>query len=66
MKMARGENLLCSPKLIENTLNDASEADVNMEKERLRDMFFLHRSDKTGYGEMLEDLNKRSYKGRDE
>ena len=62
MEMARGEHLLCIPQPMEKTLNDASEDEVNAEKERFRDKCFLLHSDKTRYGELLEDLKKGPHK----
>ena len=58
MEMAGGKNLLYSPQLTKQKLNDSSEDEVNAEKERFRSMCFLIRSGKTRYGELPEHVKK--------
>ena len=52
------------PPTNEKILNDESEYKINTEKERFRAMCFLLHSDKTRYGELLEDLKKGPHKER--
>ena len=64
MEMYGGEYLLFSLQRMGKISNDAYENKVNVQKERFRAMCFFLWSDETHYGEMLEGLKKREYKGR--
>jgi len=47
-------------------LSNATDKEIATEKERFNAMCFLLCADETRYGELLEELKKEVYKGKDE
>ena len=65
MILAGGGHILCSPQIIGKDMVSCTPIEINTEKERFKAMCFILRADKIRYGDLLEELRKGVYIGRD-
>ena len=66
LKIAGGEHVLVSPKLMGKTIDMASPSEINAEKEHFLAICFIVRSDEGRYKKLLDDLKSSANRGRDE
>ena len=66
MILAGGRHILCSPHIFGKYMVSCTPMEINTEKERFKAMCFILRADKIRYGDLLEELRKVLYRGRDE
>ena len=66
LELAGGGHIFCSSEILGKTIHDATDMEMKIEKERFLAMCFLMRSDKSRYGELIEDLKKGVFRERDE
>ena len=66
LELAGGEHIFCSPTILGKSLDTASPDEIKKENERFRAICFIQRADETRYSELLEDLRKGVFRGRDE
>ena len=66
MILARGGHILCSPQIFGKDMVSCTTMEINKEKERFKAMCFILRADKIRYGDLLEELRKGVYRGRNE
>ena len=58
--------MLMSPVILGKTITNASESEINAEKETLMSVCFILRSDEFRYKSLLDDLKISANLGRDE
>ena len=66
LELSGGAHISCSPKTLGKDISLASPEEIEAESERFRAICFLLRSDEYRYKELLDDLKKGAYRGRDE
>ena len=66
IEISGGEHIIRSWHLLGKYLTSATSGEITVEVDRLKAISFIHVSDENWYGELLEDLKKGIYKGRDE
>ena len=66
LELAGGAHIFCSPKTLGKDISLASPEEIEAESKRFRAICFLLRSDEYRYKELLVDLKKGAYRGRDE
>ena len=66
MILAGGGHILCSTQILGKDMASCTTVEINAEKERFKAMCFILRADKIRYGDLLEELRKGVYRGRDE
>ena len=66
MILAGGGDILCSPQILGIDMVSCTPMEINAEKERFKAMCFILRTDEFRYSELLEELRKGVYRGRDE
>ena len=66
MIIAGGGHILCSPQILGNYMASCTTVEIDTEKERFKAMCFILRADEAHYGDLLEELRKGVYRGRDE
>ena len=66
MILAGGGHILCSPHILGKDMVSCTKMEINTEKERIKAMCFILRTDEICYGDILEELRKGVYRGRDE
>ena len=64
LELAGGKHMMYSPELI--GIENPSGEEIKQERERFKAMCFILRADEGRYGELLDELKKGVYKGRDE
>ena len=65
MILAEGAHILCSPQILGKYMIYCNTTEINTEKERFKAMCFILRADEICYGDLLEELWKVVYRGRD-
>ena len=65
MILAGGGNILCSPQILGIDMVSCTPMEINAEKERFKAMCFILRAGEIRYGDLLEELRKGVYRGRD-
>ena len=66
MILAGGGHILCSPQILGKDMVSFTPMEINTEKERFKALCFILRADEIRYGDLLEELRKGVYRGRDE
>ena len=66
MILAGGGHILCSPQILGKDMVSFTPMEINTEKERFKAICFILRADEIRYGDLLEELRKGVYRGRDE
>ena len=66
MNLAGGAHVLCIPQIIDKDLSQCTTAEINTQKEKFKATCFVLRAEKSCYVDLLEELRKELYKGRDE
>ena len=64
--MLGGEHIMWSPQRFGKYPTSATLRENNIEAERFKAIFFIHRSEENWYRSLLEDLEKGTYKVREE
>ena len=65
MILAGGGHILCSPQILGKDMVSFTPMEINTEKERFKALCFILRADEICYGDILEQLRKGVYRGRD-
>ena len=63
--LAGGGHILCSPQILGKDMVSFTPTEINTEKERFKAMCFILRAEEIRYGDLLEELRKGVYRGRD-
>jgi len=66
LEMSGRDHMFLSEKVLGKAINTASDIEIAESREKFRVMCFLQRADKGRYGELLDDLKKGMFVGRDE
>ena len=66
MNLAGGARVLCSPQFIGKNLSQCTTTEIHVDRERFKAMCFVLMADVSCYRDLLEELRKGVYKGRDE
>ena len=65
MILAGGGLILCSPQILGKDIISCTTMEINTEKERFKAMCFILRANKIRYSDLLEELRKGVYRGKD-
>ena len=66
LKLAGGEHVLVSNDLINKSVTNITDTDIQKEKEHVLAVAFILRSDEHRYKKLLDDLKSSANRGRDE
>ena len=66
MILSGGGHIFCNPQILGKDMISCTPIEINTEKERFKDICFILRADEICYGDILEELRKGVYRGRDE
>ena len=66
MILAAGRHILCSTQILGKDMVSCTPVEINTEKERFKAICFILRADEIRYDDILEELRKGVYSGRDE
>ena len=66
LKIAGGDHILVSGTMLGKDLNEATDTELNIERERFMGMCFILRSHEGTYKKLLDDLKRSANLGRDE
>ena len=64
--MSAGEHIMYSPQFLGKYITCDTLGEITIETERFKATCFIKWADENWYAELLEDLKKGTYKGRDE
>ena len=65
MILSGDRHILCSPQILGKDMFSCTPMEINTEKERFKVVCFILRADEIRYGDLLEELRKGVYRGRD-
>ena len=65
MILAGGGHILCSPQILGKCMTSCTTMEIDAENEIFKAMCFILRADENRYGNLLEELRKGVYRGRD-
>ena len=65
MEMSGGKQIMYSPQLIGKYITSNTLVEINIEAERFKSICFIQWAYENWYVELLEDLKKGKYKGRE-
>ena len=66
MILAGGGHIMCSPQILGKDMASCTTVEIDAEKEIFKAVCFILRADENRYGDLLEELRKGVYRGRDE